>query len=272
MQLENNTLYYIYDPMCSWCYAFETSLALLQQQCPEALNIQLILGGLAEDTTTPMPIETQIMVQQAWRKIEKTVPNVQFNFDFWAKNKAYRSTYPACRAILAAAHQSSDCAEPMRHAIQTAYYQEAQNPSLADVLVACAKQIGLNEQTFHTDLHSFSTNIKLTEQRQFAQQLNVSSYPSLRLALDGEVYSIPVDYKKVDTTLQVINQRLNAHRQGVTESPCIRQCCLNELDICFGCFRALDEITHWAYYSETEKQAVLQQATERKAKSDTKLF
>jgi hypothetical protein len=47
MQYENNTLYYIYDPMCSWCYAFEQSLHAIKLQLPTQLNFKTVLGGLA---------------------------------------------------------------------------------------------------------------------------------------------------------------------------------------------------------------------------------
>ena len=264
MQLEDNTLYYIYDPMCSWCYAFEHPLNILQKQLPAELNFKTILGGLAADTKTPMPIETQTMIQQAWQQIESTLPNVRFNFDFWTKNTPLRSTYPACRAILAVENQVPKLAESMRQLIQHAYYQEAKNPSLNETLIACAAQLSLNIDQFSKDLLSLAINIKLSEQRHFSRLLGVSSYPSLRLVLKSEIYTIPIDYTEIDPTLNQINKLLNSHRKSAIESPCIRQCCLNDEDICLGCFRLLDEITNWSYCNDSEKLAILQHAAQRK--------
>jgi len=48
------------------------------------------------------------------------------------------------------------------------------------------------------------------------------------------------------------------------QSPCIRNCCLNNDDICVGCFRHLDEITGWQNSSEVEKQKILQDCKQRK--------
>ncbi|NOR80633.1 MAG: DUF1289 domain-containing protein [Methyloprofundus sp.] len=262
MQLENNTLYYIYDPMCSWCYAFEQVLSDLLQYMPAELTFKPILGGLAADTKTPMPIETQSMIQNAWRQIENTVPNVRFNFDFWTNNTAYRSTYPACRAILAATNQSAKFADSMRQAIQQTYYQEAKNPSLNEVLIDCAKQLPLDIYQFSKDLLSPAINNKLDAHRQFSRLLGVSSYPSLRLALNSEPYTISVDYTSSAPILEQINKLLGSLKQ---ESPCIRNCCLNEEDVCLGCFRLLDEITGWAYTSEAEKLKILSHAAQRKS-------
>lgn len=49
-----------------------------------------------------------------------------------------------------------------------------------------------------------------------------------------------------------------------TNSPCIRKCCLNEHDICLGCFRSLDEILHWTKVDNTTRQQFLENAHQRK--------
>ena len=264
MQTENHTLYYIYDPMCSWCYAFEQSLSELQKQLPPLLNFKAILGGLAPDTDEPMPIDTQQMVQQAWQRIEQTVPEIHFNFDFWTENTPLRSTYPACRALLAAEDKAPQLAPILRRNIQQAYYQEAKNPSLDTILIDCAAQTGLNIEQFGSALNSTAIKIKLAEHIQFSSTLGVNSYPSLRLALADEIYDITINYSDVTPSLKQINMLLDKHKNITTKSPCIRQCCLNNDDICLGCFRALDEITQWSYYSNTEKQSVLEHAAQRK--------
>jgi len=40
-------------------------------------------------------------------------------------------------------------------------------------------------------------------------------------------------------------------------SPCVRNCCLNEKDICLGCFRTLNEITGWSQSSSLDKQDII---------------
>lgn len=264
MQYQNNTLYYIYDPMCSWCYAFEQSLSSLQNQLPAELNFKAILGGLAADSNTPMPIETQAMIQGAWRQIEKTVPTVRFNFDFWANNTPYRSTYPACRAVLAAEKQSTESAQAMRKMIQKTYYQEARNPSLDTILITCADQIALNTDQFTLDLHSPEIDNKLNEHIQFSRLLGVSSYPSLRLILKDEVYTPPVDYLDSTRTITYINALLDQHLDSMIDSPCIRECNLSDQDVCLGCFRLMNEITDWTYASESEKRTIISHAEQRK--------
>lgn len=49
------------------------------------------------------------------------------------------------------------------------------------------------------------------------------------------------------------------------ESPCVRNCCLNEHDICVGCYRSLDEILRWSKVSEDERSRILKNTDRRKA-------
>nr|WP_262965676.1 DUF1289 domain-containing protein [Methylobacter psychrophilus] len=42
--------------------------------------------------------------------------------------------------------------------------------------------------------------------------------------------------------------------QTLISSPCIRKCCLNDEDICMGCFRSLNEIIRWTQVDEKTRR------------------
>lgn len=48
-----------------------------------------------------------------------------------------------------------------------------------------------------------------------------------------------------------------------TPSPCVRQCTLSDDDVCMGCGRALEDITHWYAMSDEEKAACVARGRER---------
>jgi len=50
------------------------------------------------------------------------------------------------------------------------------------------------------------------------------------------------------------------------ESPCIRNCCLDDQDICLGCFRSLDNITQWHGSTNQQKLEILRLAEVRRVK------
>ena len=41
------------------------------------------------------------------------------------------------------------------------------------------------------------------------------------------------------------------------DSPCVRNCCLDEDDICMSCFRSIEEIMNWQNSTEDEKKKIL---------------
>jgi predicted Fe-S protein YdhL (DUF1289 family) len=55
------------------------------------------------------------------------------------------------------------------------------------------------------------------------------------------------------------------------ESPCVRNCCLDDDDVCLGCFRTLDEITGWNEASDEERHAILERARQRREARQRKL-
>ena len=114
--------------MCSWCWGFKPQWHKLQEALPDTVTTQYVLGGLAPDTNDPMPEPMQQMLQQTWHQIAQSIPGTQFNHEFWSLNTPRRSTYPACRAVLAARVQNAAFEEPMITSIQEAYYLHAQNP------------------------------------------------------------------------------------------------------------------------------------------------
>ena len=200
-----STLYYVHDPMCSWCWAFRPTLTKLLAALPSHIKVQYLVGGLAPDSDEPMDETTQAMIQKHWHTITKKVPNTQFNFDFWANNTPKRSTYPACRAVLAAKTQAPDKEDAMILAIQQAYYLHAQNPSDDDTLIHCAKSIGLDTTQFQQDLHAEPTQQQLQHDIQQAQSMGVYSFPSLVLEENGQFKPIAIDDNHVGMILSQLS-------------------------------------------------------------------
>lgn len=54
--------------------------------------------------------------------------------------------------------------------------------------------------------------------------------------------------------------------ETLVQSPCVRNCTLDENDVCLGCGRTLAEITEWLHMDAVSRQAVL----DRLAHSSTK--
>lgn len=56
----------------------------------------------------------------------------------------------------------------------------------------------------------------------------------------------------------------------MTTSPCVRNCCLDENDICLGCFRSLSEIVAWNEMDAAKRRATLDHAEQRRLAHEIK--
>ena len=198
------TLYYAHDPMCSWCWAFRPSLDALIEKLPKEINIIHLLGGLAPDSDIPMPENIRQYVLQNWRAIEKEVPETKFNYDFWDKCQPRRSTYPACRAVIAARKQKNKFDTTMTLAIQEAYYLQARNPSNYETLIELAGEIGADKNKFSKDITSPAIDNILKEEIQKCKNLNLKSLPSILFVNEKERIRIEPDYHNAEVMLNKI--------------------------------------------------------------------
>ena len=202
-------LYYVHDPMCSWCWGFEAMRLQLFDRLPQDLHIIRLLGGLAADTQQPMADEMRAYIQYAWREIEQKIPAKHFNFDFWSLCQPRRATWPACRAVIAARRQGNQYDEKMTTAIQTAYYRQARNPSDDDTLIELAGELGLNATDFTAALNSGEVQRELLSEIELTSQLAARSFPSLLLKMENSACTIPINYTQSDTMLQLITRILD---------------------------------------------------------------
>lgn len=192
--------------MCSWCWGFASTLDTVLDKLPADVHVVHVLGGLAPDSNEPMPESMKQRLQQTWMQIAEVIPGTQFNFDFWTDNAPRRSTWPSCRAVIAARRQSQDFERPMIRAIQEAYYLDAKNPSDADTLLQCAKNVGCDATQFSKDVESEDVHNEFLDELRQMQQFGVRGFPSLVLQKDdGSAFSVPVDYQHADRILERID-------------------------------------------------------------------
>ncbi|MFK7976677.1 MAG: DsbA family protein [Halioglobus sp.] len=200
------TLFHVHDPMCSWCWGFRRSWDELQQALPTTVNVVNVVGGLAPDNHEPMPLEQQKTIAGYWTDVRERT-GAEFNFDFWTNCSPRRSTYPACRAVLAASEQNAE--QAMIDGIQRAYYLRAMNPSDNSTLITLATELGLDTQRFADDLTSTETENKLERNFLLRRNLGVRSFPSLMLGQGDTLSNVEIDYATHVPMLQAILCLLN---------------------------------------------------------------
>jgi len=179
------------------------------RELPDRVNIEYLLGGLAPDTNAPMPEPMRQSIRQTWRRIQTEIPGTKFNFDFWEHCVPRRSTYAACRAVIAARQQDSGAGFRMLFAIQEAYYLHARNPSDAEVLIDLASQLGLDTDIFSDALQSEQTQSALLDEFAERDRLGAHSFPSLYLEHGSHSQRVPIEYIDADRLFGRLMDQIN---------------------------------------------------------------
>ena len=197
----SSVLYYVADPMCSWCWGFREARDEVFKAIGEEVRIEFVMGGLARDSDEPMPEETKSYIKEAWRQVNART-GAEFNGEFWENCQPRRSTYPACRAVIAAAEKGVE----MFDRIQQAYYLEARNPSDVEVLCSLAAELGFDEEEFHAELISAEVEAELQAGFNTRRRIGAYSFPSLVLESDGKIHFLCEGYSSAQDILHKWNE------------------------------------------------------------------
>jgi putative protein-disulfide isomerase len=176
------------------------------------MTVRRVVGGLAADSNVPMEPAMRAKLQSVWQSIQLQVPGTQFNFDFWTNCTPRRSTYNACRAVLAAKRLAPESEERMILAIQEAYYLHAKNPSDLSTLIEIAQSIGLDAETFAAEVSGAAVEAELQKELAFARKAPINGFPSLVLRTPSGLHAIDLDYLNAAPMLQQIEAALGATR------------------------------------------------------------
>ncbi len=75
-------------------------------------------------------------------------------------------------------------------------------------------------------------------------------FPFGRVIKSDTLQSCPTQMPDIDSSAQ---------------SPCVRNCCLDDDFTCLGCFRSLEEIKEWSVVDNHRRRIILENAQRRKA-------
>ena len=191
--------------MCSWCWGFSKTWSAIKSSLSDEISIQYVMGGLAPDSNEPMTDEMRDYIQTMWRKIERSVPGTKFNYDFWTNCSPRRSTYLACRAVIAIRKQNPSLEEQMINSIQHTYYIEAKNPSDDSTLIDLASKLDIDIEQFKKTLNNNETQSLLLEDISIAKQLGAQGFPSLFYKDFKEIRPLQIDYNNPRIILDQIS-------------------------------------------------------------------
>ncbi len=202
--MNERTLWYVADPMCSWCWGFSPVIEAIRHEYGEHLAIRLVVGGLRPGTTEPLAAEKRAEILHHWHSVHQ-LTGQPFTFEGAMPQGFIYDTEPACRAVVSASIIDLSYTFPLLAAIQRAFYVDQANVTQSDVLIQLAVDLGLPAAQFS---QVFASDVaKQTTQRHFYQaiQWDVRGFPSI-IVQDATGYRFFANgYCPADTLCQHID-------------------------------------------------------------------
>ena len=211
--MNENSLVYVGDPMCSWCYGFGVPLQQLLEQLP-GVPLAVVLGGLRAYNQEVMPSSLKDTLHHHWGEVTKR-SGKPFGTGQFDRDGYIYDTEPACRAVVAIRTHAAEHTLAMYHAVQHAFYAMGrditQTTVLADVWQALvdSKTTGDVDFSRGTFIDAFeSDTIKTQTRNDFAmvQQWGIRGFPALIAVVNGEAQLVANGYMEADEMLQRVQQ------------------------------------------------------------------
>lgn len=197
------TLRYFGDPMCSWCWGLKPVLEQVDREYPELKRIT-VMGGLRGGREVPMTDGLAGMIQQAWLRIEETTGQ-SFNHTLWDSKRPLATTWPACRAVIAARQLDPVREWPYMVGMFQAYFTRALDPSQRATHLTVAAEQGFDPEEFSVALEAPAVEEALQEDLRTTQRFGVTGFPSVVLTVADQHYLVAPGYQPIEAVRKAIN-------------------------------------------------------------------
>jgi putative protein-disulfide isomerase len=211
--MTENSLVYVGDPMCSWCYGFGVPLHQLLEQLP-GVPLAVVLGGLRAYNKEVMPVALKETLHHHWEEVTKR-SGKPFGKDQFDREDYIYDTEPACRAVVTIRAHAAEHTLAMYHVIQHAFYAMSRDITQTSVLADIWQELMDSNQTGATNfsrdafIKAFESDIIKSLTRndfEMVQQWGIRGFPALIAVVNGEAQLVSNGYMEADEMLQRVQQ------------------------------------------------------------------
>jgi len=207
-QVDNRILWYVADPMCSWCWGFSPVILSIKEKYKGVLRISLLLGGLRPGTTEPISRESRDEILHHWHAVHDRT-NQPFMFENAMPEGFVYNTEPPSRAVLAFAEITPEHTFNFFHTLQEAFYAKQKDITREDVLAGLAGIYEVDVDKFREYFHSDEIKDKTRAHFMRARQVGVQGFPTCVLQYNNEIKLLNSGYRDLPELQQEIDAWLD---------------------------------------------------------------
>lgn len=200
-------MYYIADPMCSWCYGFARVIQGIHATYQDRMQISLVTGGLRVGNTHRLTSALKETLVGHWRDVEDMTGQA-FNYDFPVPEGFIYNTEPSCRAAVVVRKHKGDEVFPFFETLHTAFYVEGRDMTDTDVLTELATKHGVDGEIFRTSFDDEEVAQETYDDFAFGHSLGIQGFPSIVLRDARGLALLTSGYQHFEALTPMIDQWL----------------------------------------------------------------
>ncbi|MGB1040708.1 MAG: DsbA family protein [Flavobacteriales bacterium] len=194
IQSEENSLIYIGDTLCSWCYGFAPELDKFIANHPE-LKLRMVQGGL-RPFGKEMLHDMKDFLQSHYTEIENRTGQ-PFDKQMFEKDNFVVDTEPASRAVVVCRMMNPEKELDFFKAVQVAFYTQTKNINELSTFIEVAESLGLDTEKYAELFNSEEAKYATKTDFQLSSEMGVKGFPSVILKLNGQFFMISNGYREV---------------------------------------------------------------------------
>lgn len=204
---------YIMDPLCSWCWGFSPVFeALSALAVKQGVAVEWVAGGLRQEQR-PMDDAGRARTLGYWQQVHQSTGQ-PFDLANGLPDRFVYNTEPVCRALVVARQLDATRVADLVRRIQSAFYEQRQDVTRADVLLELVEQAGLSKQKFALAFDTDTAHAVNAADKQWAENLGISGFPTVLVQHNGLWALLTNGYQPLATLQPLLvrwmEQNLNA--------------------------------------------------------------
>ena len=175
--MNEKILWYIADPMCSWCWGFAPIIKSIRLNYSEQLKIEPVMGGLRSGKLA-MASEQRAEILNHWKAVNE-MTGQSFSFEGAMPEGFIYDTEPSCRGVVAMALINPSLVFSLLESIQFSFYVEQKDVTNPRVLAELAGKIGVDMDLYLQVFESDDAKKKVSIHFNKIRQWGVNSFPTI---------------------------------------------------------------------------------------------
>ena len=175
--MNEKTLWYIADPMCSWCWGFAPIIKEVRLNYSENLKIELVMGGLRSGKLA-MASGQRAEILNHWKAVNERTGQ-PFSFEGAMPEGFIYDTEPSCRGIVAMSLINPSLVFTLLESIQFGFYVQQKDVTNPKVLAQLAGKIGVDMDLYLQVFESDEVKNKVSIHFDKVRQWGVNSFPTV---------------------------------------------------------------------------------------------